>query len=72
MKKTTCIITNEADYHNPEEGVLRFSNRQWSTNPHKLEGFEFGDVIINCIPDEGLRKWLHMHIGIRIERIIYT
>ena len=72
-KKTTCYITNESDYSSPpEEGVLRLSNQQWSNNPHKLEGFEFGDVIINCVPAEGLRKWLHMHIGIRIERIIYT
>ena len=72
MKKTTCIITNEADYHNPEDGVLKFSNKQWSSNSSKLEGFEFGDVIVECNLDDGLRKWLHMHIGIRIERIIYV
>lgn len=72
MKKATCIITNEADHHNPEDGVLRFSNKQWSIDSSRLEGFEFGDVIVKCNPDDGLRKWLHMHIGIRIERIIYV
>ena len=72
MSKTTCIITNEPDYRQPEEGVFKFSNKQWSLNPSALEGSKFGDVIINCNPDEGLRKWLHMHLGIRIERIIYT
>ena len=70
--KLTCYITNESDYSPPEEGVLRFSNKQWATNPSRLEGFEFSDVIIDCVPDEGLRKWLHMHKGIRVERIIYV
>ena len=70
--KTICYITNEADYRPPEEGVLRFSNKQWSINTSKLNGYEFGDVHVNCCLDEGLRKWLHMHIGICIERIIYT
>ncbi len=70
--KTTCYITNESDYRPPEEGVLRFSNKQWSNNPSKLEGFEFGDVHVNCLLDEELRGWIHMHVGIRIERIIYT
>ena len=69
--KTKLIITNESDYSPPEKGILRFSNNQWSNDPSKLEGCEFGDVIINCAPDEELRKWLHMHVGIRIERIIY-
>jgi hypothetical protein len=70
--KTICIITNESDYPKPEEGVLRFSNSQWVSNPTKLEGYVFSDVIVKCIPEEGLRRWLHMHIGIRIDRIIYT
>jgi hypothetical protein len=72
MKKTTCIITNETDCRPPEDGVFRFSNKRWSTTPEKLEGFEFGDVIVKCRLDDGLRDWLHMHIGIRVDRIIYT
>ena len=44
--KTKMIITNESDYRPPEEGMLRFSNRQWANNPQKLEGYEFGDVIV--------------------------
>ncbi len=52
--------------------LTAFSNKQWLSNPAALEGCEFGDVIIKCTPDEELRKWLHMHLGIRIERIIYT
>ena len=70
--KTKLIITNEPNYSGLEEGVLNFSNKQWSLNPAKLEGYEFGDVLVNCRLDDGLREWLHMHIGIRIERIIYT
>jgi len=69
--KTKLIITNESNYSPPEEGVIRVSNKQWELNPSRLEGFEFGDVIIHCVPAESLREWLHMHIGIRIERIIY-
>jgi len=73
MRKTTCIITEDSDYdHWKSAGILKFSNKQWLSNPAALEGCEFGDVIIKCTPDEELRKWLHMHLGIRIERIIYT
>lgn len=71
--KTKLIITNEANYHaKPKKGVLRFSNKQWSVNSARLEGYQFGDVIVNCALDDGLREWLHMHLGIRVERIIYT
>ena len=69
--KTKMIITNESDYRPPEEGMLRFSNRQWANNPQKLEGYGFGDVIVKHRPDDGLRDWLHMHLGIRVDRIIY-
>ena len=69
--KTKLIITNESDYRPPEEGILRFSNQQWAVYSEKLEGFKFGDVIVKCRLDDGLRDWLHMHIGIRIDRIIY-
>ena len=70
--KTKCYITNDSDYSPPEEGVFRFSNKQFSANPNRLEGFEFSDVIINCVPEKGLRDLLYMHVGIRVERIIYT
>lgn len=69
--KTKLIITDESDYRPLEEGVERFSNRQWVNNPHMLEGFEFGDVIVKCRLNDGLRDWLHMHLGIRMDRIIY-
>jgi len=69
--KTKLIITNESDSQPPEDGVFRFSNRQWSVCSEKLEGFKFGDVIVKCLLDDGLRDWLHMHLGIRIDRIIY-
>lgn len=71
MSKTTMIITNESDYRKPEEGIFRYSNKQWLANPTKIEGFVFGDVIVRCLLDEGLRDWLHMHLSIRIDRIIY-
>jgi len=29
-------------------------------------------VIVECNPNKSLRDWLHMHLGIRIDRIIYT
>ena len=71
--KVRCIITNQTDCSNSkEENVLRFSNAQWAANPKGLEGYEFSDVIVKCNPTEGLRGWLHMHLGIRIDRIIYT
>ena len=70
--KTICYITNESDYSPFEKGVLRVSNTQWANDPSKLEGYEFSDVYVNCLLNEKLRKWLHMHLGIRIERIIYT
>lgn len=71
--KVKCIITNQKDYSNlKEENVLRFSNAQWVANPKGLEGYEFSDVIVKCNPNKSLRDWLHMHLGIRIDRIIYT
>ena len=71
--KFRLIITNKADYsQEPEDGVLRFSNSQWLADPAKLEGYQFNDVIVKCSLDESLRKWLHMHIGVRVDRIIYT
>ena len=71
--KTKLIITNDVDYSEPEEsGILRFSNIQWWIDSSKLEGYEFGDVEVQCVPVDSLREWLHMHLGIRVERIIYT
>jgi hypothetical protein len=71
--KVKCIITNQKDYSNlKEESVLRFSNAQWVANPERLEGYEFSDVIVKCNPNKSLRDWLHMHLGIRIDRIIYA
>ena len=71
--KVKCIITNQVDYSKlKEENVLRFSNAQWAANPKGLEGYEFGDVIVKCNPTEGLKGWLDMHLGIRIDKIIYT
>jgi hypothetical protein len=71
--KIKCIITNQPDYSNPEKkGIVRFSNTQWITDSRKLEGHEFGDVIVRCAPDCGLKTWLHMQLGVRIDRIIYS
>lgn len=65
-------ITNEMDYSPPEEGILRISNNQWRADNSRLEGYKFNDVYVNCRPEDDLRKWLHMHLGVRIKRIIYT
>ena len=68
--KTTLIITDQTDPIR-EEGVMKLSNAQWALGPTRLEGHEFGDVIVKCKPADSLRDWLHMHIGFRIDRIIY-
>lgn len=71
--KTKCIITNQPDYSNPEKkGIVRFSNTQWMANSRNLEGYEFEDVIVRCTLDGGLKTWLHMQLGVRIDRIIYS
>lgn len=71
--KVKCIITNQKDYSNlKEENILRFSNAQWVANPKRLEGYEFSDVIVKCNLYPDLRDWLHMHLGFRVDRIIYT
>ena len=69
--KYKLVITEQADYSRPEEGVIRCSNSQWLAQPHRLEGYEFGDVIVKCVPESSMARWLHMHLGIRIDRIIY-
>lgn len=69
--KTKLIITDKPDWRIPEPWILRFSNKQWLVKPSKLEGYEFSDVIVRCRLEDTLRDWLHMHIGIRIDRIIY-
>lgn len=70
--KLNLIITDKPDASPSKDGIMRFSNHQWSINPSKLEGYEFNDVIVNCRLDDKFREWLHMHIGIRINRIIYN
>lgn len=71
MGKVNLIITNESDYRKPEEGIFRFSNKQWMADPHKLEGYDFHYVIVRCKLDDSLRNWLHTHLGIRIHCIVY-
>ena len=71
MGRVNLIITNESDYRKPEKGILPFSNQQWRVHPAKLEGYEFDKVIVRCTLDDELRNWLYMHIGFRINEIIY-
>ncbi len=70
MSKIKLIIsdnTSKCDSSN----TIYFSNSRWITNSDRLEGYEFGDVIVRCELDDSLQKWLHMHLGNRIDRIIY-
>lgn len=70
MNKVKLIISDDLSKNN-SSNTIYFSNSRWSTNSAKLEGYEFGDVIVRCKLDDSFQKWLHMHLGFRIDRIIY-
>lgn len=70
MGKVKLIISDDLSKNN-SSNTIYFSNSRWSTNSAKLEGYEFGDAIVRCKLDDSFQKWLHMHLGVRIDRIIY-
>tara|TARA_Y100000289_G_C3850649_1_gene113340 strand:+ start:16 stop:276 length:261 start_codon:yes stop_codon:yes gene_type:complete len=70
MGKVKLIISDDLSKNN-SSNTIYFSNSRWNTNSAKLEGCEFGDVIVRCKIDDSFQKWLLMHLGIRIDRIVY-
>lgn len=70
MGKVKLIISDDLSKNN-SSNTIYCSNSKWSINSDRLEGYEFGDVIVRCKLDDSFQKWLHMHLGFRIDRIIY-
>ena len=70
MSKVKLIISDNLSKNNSSKTIY-CSNSRWSINSARLEGYKFGDVIVRCKLDNSFQEWLHMHLGFRIDRIIY-
>lgn len=69
--KVKLIITDKNENPRNEKDLVYLSLSQYNQDPTKLEGYKFSDVLVRCILPDQLKHWLHIHLGVRIDRIIY-